>query len=67
MEKINKSCLNCENNAGDVCLGYGTIPSDDGELDGCSYSLPIDYLTARLGFEACDEYAEKEKSETESD
>ncbi len=60
MEKMEKSCLNCENNCGDVCLGYGTIPSDDGELDSCSYSLPIDYLTAKLGFGACDSYVLRE-------
>lgn len=67
MEKTERSCINCANNGGDVCLGYGTIPSDEGELDNCSYSLPIDYLMSKLGFEACDDYVSAGMTETERD
>ncbi len=54
-------CENCKFNAGDVCLGYGTLPSDDDTLDICTYSQEIAVLSSFLGGEACDYYANEKE------
>ncbi len=54
-----ENCLNCKHNGGDVCLGYGTIPSED-ELDDCTYAQPIEVLLHKLANEPCDDYVSED-------
>lgn len=56
------NCAECCHNGGDVCLGYGVIPSGSDEYVGCTYSLPITYLQSVFAAESvkCNAYKTKE-------